>query len=117
MAASHPQASNAATNLSVAAPFLLPSAYVSKYSAAAAFTSALSVDSANATTFSFVCSLNVFCPVNIPKPNSALSSNSELAQAGPCPLAFVVYGVAGADPPQIEEHPVAFAMYILSPNN
>ena len=87
MAASHPQASNAATNLSVAAPFLLPSAYVSKYSAAAALTSALSVDSANATTYSFVCSLNVF------------------------------YGVAGADPPQIEEHPVAFAMYILSPNN
>ena len=48
---------------------------------------------------------------------TALYSNNELAQAGPCPLAFVVYGVAGADPPQIEEHPVAFAMYILSPNN
>jgi len=90
---------------------------VSKYSAAAAFTSALSVDSANATTFSFVCSLNVFCPVNIPKPNSALSSNSELDHAGPCPLEFIVYGVDGEELPQIEEHPVALAMYILSPNN
>ena len=34
-----------------------------------------------------------------PKPNSALSSNRELAHAGPCPLAFLVYGQVGALPP------------------
>ena len=28
-----------------------------------------------------------------------------------------VYGVDGEELPQIEEQPVAFAMYILSPNN
>ena len=35
----------------------------------------------------------------------------------PDPFAFAVYGVDGEELPQIEEHPVAFAMYILSPNN
>ena len=53
----------------------------------------------------------------IPNPNSALSSNSEFAQDGPLPSWLVVYGVDGADPPHIEEHPVAFAIIILSPNN
>ena len=28
-----------------------------------------------------------------------------------------MYGVEGADPPQIDEHPVALAIIILSPNN
>ena len=41
----------------------------------------------------------------MPKPNSALSSNKELAQAGPSPLLFVVYGKDGLEPPQIEEQP------------
>ena len=35
----------------------------------------------------------------------------------PVPSAFTVYGVDGEELPQIEEHPVAFAMYILSPNS
>ena len=30
---------------------------------------------------------------------------------------LVVYGVDGSEPAQIEEQPVAFAMYILSPNS
>ena len=54
---------------------------------------------------------------NIPYPNSALSSNNELAQAGPLPSWFLVYGVEGAEPPHIDEHPVALAIIILSPNN
>ena len=33
------------------------------------------------------------------------------------PSLLVVYGVAGADPLYIEEHPVALAIIILSPNN
>ena len=41
----------------------------------------------------------------MPKPNSALSSNKEFAQAGPSPLLFVVYGKDGLEPPQIEEQP------------
>ena len=39
--------------------------------------------------------LNVSVAILIPNPNSALSSNNEFAQAGPCPSLFVVYGVAG----------------------
>ena len=43
----------------------------------------------------WILSLNVSTPILIPKPNSALSSNNELAQAGPRPSAFVVYGLDG----------------------
>jgi len=39
----------------------------------------------------------------MPKPNSALSSKSEFAHAGPRPCAFCVYGVVGRLPPKIEE--------------
>ncbi|EJW91668.1 hypothetical protein EVA_20225 [gut metagenome] len=46
-----------------------------------------------------------------------MSSKRELDHAGPCPFAFTVYGVEGEELPQIEEQPVAFAMYILSPNS
>ena len=53
----------------------------------------------------------------IPNPNSALSSNKELAQAGPFPAAFLLQGVVGRFPPNIEEQPVAFATSILSPNS
>ena len=42
-------------------------------------------------------SRTAFVPRNIPKPYSALSSNKELAQAGPCPLWFLVYGIDGLD--------------------
>ncbi len=34
-----------------------------------------------------------------------------------CPCLFTVYGVDGEELPQIEEHPVALAMYILSPKS
>ena len=59
--------------------------------------------------------------MNIPKPYSALSSNNELAQAGPWPFTSIVL----RNTPQIDEQPVllpfeqpvAFAMYILSPNS
>lgn len=54
---------------------------------------------------------------NIPYPYSALSSNNEFAHAGPCPFLSTVYGHHGADPPQIDEQPVAFATIIRSPNN
>ena len=30
---------------------------------------------------------------------------------------FTVYGVAGAEPPQMDEQPVALEMYILSPKS
>ena len=68
-------------------------------------------------TFSAILFLIASTPKNIPKPYSALSSNKELAHAGPCPSWFTVYGVDGAEPPQIDEHPVALATIILSPNN
>ena len=51
----------------------------------------------------------------IPKPNSALSSKSELDQAGPRPFALCVYGVVGRLPPKIDEQPVALAMIARSP--
>ena len=35
----------------------------------------------------------------IPRPNSALSSNSEFDQAGPRPSAFLAQGVVGRLPP------------------
>ena len=41
----------------------------------------------------------------MPKPNSALSSKRELAQAGPSPLELTVYGKDGLEPPQIDEQP------------
>ena len=53
----------------------------------------------------------------MPRPNSALSSNRELSQAGPWPLAFVVYGMAGALPPQMEVQPVALAIIMRSPKS
>ena len=56
-------------------------------------------------------------PKNIPYPYSALSSNNELAQAGPLPSALVQKGTEGTAPLNIEEQPVALAMSILSPNN
>jgi hypothetical protein len=54
---------------------------------------------------------------NMPYPYSALSSNNELPQAGPYPSGFTAYGHHGAEPPQMDEHPVAFATIIRSPNN
>src|SRR6187397_1204335 len=53
----------------------------------------------------------------IPNPNSALSSNKELAHDGPRPCAFLLHGVVGRFPPKMEEQPVALATIILSPNN
>ena len=73
--------------------------------------------SIRASTAVLAASRLVFIPRCIPRPNSALSSNNELAQAGPHPFSLVVYGVAGALNPQIEEHPVALATNILSPNS
>ncbi len=52
----------------------------------------------------------------MPSPNSALSSNSEFDQAGPRPSASARHGVVGRLPPKIEEHPVALATRIRSPN-
>jgi len=46
--------------------------------------------SAAAFTVSRRPSLRCFWPKYIPKPNSALSSNKELHQAGPCPFSFFV---------------------------
>ena len=69
------------------------------------------------STADFNSFLLALTEVAIPKPNSALSSNREFAHAGPLPSLFTVYGVAGAEAPQIEEQPVAFAMNMRSPNN
>jgi len=71
----------------------------------------------NSCISSFILFLICLTPRYIPYPNSALSSNKEFAQAGPLPSWFTVYGVVGADPPHIDEHPVAFAIIILSPYN
>ena len=61
----------------------------SNHSAKAAFVSA-----DTASIFSFmrraIRSRNLRTPVAIPKPYSALSSNNELAQAGPLPSLFIV---------------------------
>ena len=67
--------------------------------------------------FSAILSLTAWAPICIPRPNSALSSNNEFAHAGPWPSAFLVYALDGADAAHIDEHPVAFAIIILSPNN
>ncbi len=53
----------------------------------------------------------------MPRPNSALSSNSELDQAGPRPSALTDHGVVGRLPPKIEEQPVALATTIRSPKS
>ena len=65
--------------------------------------------------FSAMASLIRLTAIAIPWPYSALSSNNEFAHAGPLPSAFFVYGVEGADPPQMDEQPVALAIIILSP--
>jgi hypothetical protein len=53
----------------------------------------------------------------MPSPNCALSSNSELAQAGPRPVSgLTVYGLDGAEPPQMLLQPVALATTMRSPN-
>ena len=53
----------------------------------------------------------------MPSPNSALSSNSELLHTGPRPSSFMAYGVVGRLAPKIDEHPVALATIIRSPNS
>src|SRR3990172_10775718 len=53
----------------------------------------------------------------MPSPNSALSSNSELDQAGPLPSRSVDHGVVGRLPPKIDEQPVALATMIRSPKS
>ena len=64
--ASHPQASNAATNLSVAAPFVTPLLKVSNHSCPAAFTSAFLPSATNASTLDCNLALIALCPNNIP---------------------------------------------------
>ena len=61
--------------------------------------------------------LIVFTAISIPNPYSALSSNKELAQAGPFPSLFAVYAIALPPAAHIDEHPVALDIIILSPNN
>ena len=56
-------------------------------------------------------------PSASPNPNSALSSKSEFAQAGPRPILLWVYGIDGADPLYMEEHPVALLAIIRSPKS
>ena len=63
--------------------------------------------------FSLIC----FAASSIPYPYSALSSNNEFAHAGPLPFSSLQYGIVGADAPQMDEHPVALAMSILSPKS
>ncbi len=53
----------------------------------------------------------------MPSENSALFSNREFENAGPCPSSFFVYGTQGAAAPHAWEHPVAFARYIRSPKS
>src|SRR5581483_4952129 len=53
----------------------------------------------------------------MPRPNSALSSNSEFAHAGPRPALLVDHGVVGRLPPKIDEHPVALAIMARSPKS
>ena len=110
--------SSSATTALAAAPFFSPSSFVAIKSAIAAFTLS------GAFSLAAICSSSpislariAFWPRYIPYPCSALSSNSELAHAGPWPSLFVVYGDVAAGPPQIEEQPVALEMYILSPKS
>ena len=56
-------------------------------------------------------------PSSMPRPCSALSSNSEFDHAGPWPSLFTVYGDVAAGPPQMDEQPVAFVMYMRSPKS
>ena len=70
-----------------------------------------------ASTFSRSTRRRCDTDTDIPRPYSALSSNSELAHAGPWPRALCVYGLNEAVPPQIDEQPVAFAMFMRSPNS
>src|SRR4030095_6267800 len=53
----------------------------------------------------------------MPYPNSALSSKSEFAHAGPRPSASQVHGVVGRLPPKMDEQPVALATTMRSPKS
>ena len=95
------------------------SSFVSINLSAAAFNSAEALsEAAHAFTDSIAWSRRYFWPICIPRPCSALSSNSELDHAGPfLESLFTVYGDVAAGLPQIEEHPVAFEIYICSPKS
>ena len=99
--------------------FALVSFFVSRYLAAAALKLSVALsDAAISSILAIAWSRRTFCPRYIPKPCSALSSNNELAHAGPFNVSlFTVYGDVAAGPPQIEEQPVALEIYICSPNN
>ena len=109
----------ASTYFSVAAALALPSSIVSSHACAASFSGAqVWGTSTSARVFAARRSRMVFCPMYMPKPCSALSSNREFAQVGPRPVSLLtVYGLVAAGPPQMEEHPVALEMYIRSPNS
>ena len=110
--------SRASTRASVATPLVAPTVKVSSHSWTAALYSAVALsEAASSSTFFLRLSRRAFCASSIPKPNSAASSNRELSQTGPLPSRLTVYGVDGEELPQMEEHPVAFATYILSPKS
>ena len=109
---------NTALNLAARCWLPSPSNIWSNQSCICAFVSSEPRPFAKAEVISFATRFRfVSFAICIPKPYSALSSNSELLQAGPRPSWLTVYGVAGAEPPQIEEQPVVFATIIRSPNN
>ncbi len=108
---------SAPINLSAAFWFSRPFAYVLSHSCAACFTDSTPVCSTSSCVLRFKLFLMDSSLSSIPNPNSAASSNKEFDHAGPLPFAFTVYGVDGEEFPQIEEQPVAFAIYILSPYN
>lgn len=53
----------------------------------------------------------------IPKAYSAVSSKSDLPQAGPYPSAFLEKGLYPATPLHTDEHPEELAVTSRSPNN
>ena len=111
--------SSSAISFWAAGALSLVSFLVSRNLSAALLSSSVAASEATSSfNFSTACSLSVFCPRYIPKPCSALSSNSELAQAGPfLESLLTVYGDVAAGPPQIDEQPVALDIYICSPKS
>ena len=116
---SHLTFSSSATNASAAGLLVSVLSFVSMNLANASLRPALALSlSAISLIDSIRLSRMYFWPLYRPRPCSALSSNNEFAHAGPfLEFLLIVYGAVAAGPPQIEEQPVAFEMYMCSPKS
>ena len=114
---SSPVAVNALLTASETALVSCGSSPFSSHCTSASFRVSSDVFSTTALAWVLVCVRICSTLRHIPRLYSALFSNRELDGAGPLPDFIFAYGKVGDEDPTTYVHPVASAIYILSPNS